>query len=198
MDLTFLAKSNVILITTVEKANTEVESRVYPVADLVSVQQDGVESLDFNSLIDLITTVIAPSAWDEVGGPGSIQAFRSKSALVISQTADVHEAVAGLIEVLRRLPSPYSPEARSGIRRLPYAVPRWNLRNERETDQLPVLNAERMIGARDLGSGLSNSESAPSLFPPSSMPARASTVYSDVPQPNVAFPSWRTPRSHRD
>jgi hypothetical protein len=146
----------------------------------------------------LITTVIAPASWDEAGGLGTIEAFRSKSALVISQTADVHEAVVGLIEVLRRLPSPFSAEAQSGIHRLPYAVHGWDLRNERETDQLPVLNAESTIGARDLGSGLFNSESAPSLFPPSSMPARTSAAYSDVAQPNVAFPSWRTPRNHRD
>jgi hypothetical protein len=30
---------------------------------------------DFDSLIDLITTTIAPTSWDEVGGPGSISSF---------------------------------------------------------------------------------------------------------------------------
>ncbi len=122
LDLTLLAKSRVILITTRDKASTELQTRVYPVADLVNatreVQQECVASQDFDSLIDLITVTIAPQTWDNVGGPGTISAFGLKSALVISQTADVHEAIAGLLEVLRSLPSASSADVQSGIRRL--------------------------------------------------------------------------------
>ena len=32
---------------------------------------------DFTSLIDLITTTVAPTTWDEVGGPGAIQPYRN-------------------------------------------------------------------------------------------------------------------------
>jgi hypothetical protein len=37
--------------------------------------QGGASQADFDSLIDLITSTIAPTSWDEVGGPGSIQPF---------------------------------------------------------------------------------------------------------------------------
>ena len=58
---------------------------------------------DFDSLIELITTTIAPTTWDEVGGPGSVEGFEGNLSLVVSQTQDVHRQVADLLEQLRRL-----------------------------------------------------------------------------------------------
>ncbi len=37
----------------------------------------GGQQADFASLIDLITTTIAPTTWDDVGGPGSVAEFRT-------------------------------------------------------------------------------------------------------------------------
>jgi general secretion pathway protein D len=58
---------------------------------------------DFDSLISLITSTVNPTSWDGVGGPGSIQPFETNLSLVISQTQQVHEEVADLLEQLRRL-----------------------------------------------------------------------------------------------
>jgi len=58
---------------------------------------------DYQSLIELITSTIAPTTWDEVGGPGSIQEFRGNLSLVVSQTQEVHEEIADLLTQLRRL-----------------------------------------------------------------------------------------------
>ena len=58
---------------------------------------------DFESLIELITTTIAPDSWDEVGGPGAIQKFEGNLSLVVSQTQDVHDQIADLLDQLRRL-----------------------------------------------------------------------------------------------
>lgn len=58
---------------------------------------------DFDSLIELITTTIAPTTWDEVGGPGAIQSYQNNLSLVISQTQEVHEEIADLLTQLRRL-----------------------------------------------------------------------------------------------
>ncbi len=63
----------------------------------------GGQQADFDSLIDLITTTIAPTTWDEVGGPGSIAEFRTNLSLVISQTQEIHEQIADLLSQLRRL-----------------------------------------------------------------------------------------------
>ncbi|MBW3599018.1 MAG: general secretion pathway protein GspD [Planctomycetes bacterium] len=58
---------------------------------------------DFDSLIELITTTIAPESWDEVGGPGAIHQHGGNLSLVISQTQEIHEQIADLLEQLRRL-----------------------------------------------------------------------------------------------
>lgn len=58
---------------------------------------------DFDSLIELITSTIAPETWEEVGGPGAIQGFETNLSLVVSQTQEIHEQIADLLEQLRRL-----------------------------------------------------------------------------------------------
>jgi len=58
---------------------------------------------DFDSLIDLITSTVKPTTWDEVGGPGSIAPFETNLSIVVSQTQDVHEEIVDLLEQLRRL-----------------------------------------------------------------------------------------------
>jgi general secretion pathway protein D len=58
---------------------------------------------DFDSLLELITTTIAPQSWQEVGGPGAISGYENNLSLVVSQTQEVHEQIADLLEQLRRL-----------------------------------------------------------------------------------------------
>jgi general secretion pathway protein D len=58
---------------------------------------------DFDSLIELITGTIAPQTWTDVGGQGAIKQFATNLSLVISQTQEVHEEIADLLEQLRRL-----------------------------------------------------------------------------------------------
>src|SRR6185295_1772005 len=59
---------------------------------------------DFDSLIDLITATVANETWAE-GGAGSaeIRPFPTNLSLVISQTQEVHEQIADLLQQLRRL-----------------------------------------------------------------------------------------------
>jgi len=58
---------------------------------------------DFDSLINLITSTVAPQSWDTVGGPGSIAPFETNLSIVVSQTQAVHEQIVDLLEQLRRL-----------------------------------------------------------------------------------------------
>ncbi len=58
---------------------------------------------DFDSLIQLITSTIEPESWDEVGGPGSVESFEANLSLVVSQTQEVHDQIANLLDQLRRL-----------------------------------------------------------------------------------------------
>ena len=63
----------------------------------------GASQADFDSLIDLITKTIEPDSWEDVGGEGAVAPFETNLSLVISQTQEVHEKIADLLDQLRRL-----------------------------------------------------------------------------------------------
>ena len=104
LSLTYLIKGGVLLITTPEEAENQLETKVYPVADLVlpAGASDETEA-DFDSLIDLMTSTIKPTTWDAVGGPGSIVPFANRMSIVLSQTQDVHEEIENLLAQLRKI-----------------------------------------------------------------------------------------------
>ena len=97
-------------------------SRIYNVADLVipvpNFNPSGKQTskqrtlgklpkdtalADFDTLIDLITSTVAPETWDKVGGTGKIEPFPTNLSLVVSHTSEVHEQIAGLLQQLRKL-----------------------------------------------------------------------------------------------
>lgn len=57
---------------------------------------------NMDDLIDVITSNVQPTTWDEVGGPGSITSDEARMALVLSQTQEVHDGVGQLLCLLRR------------------------------------------------------------------------------------------------
>lgn len=54
-------------------------------------------------LIKLLTSTISPQAWNNMGGPGTIEYFPLTMSLVINQSPDIQEQVADLLTALRRL-----------------------------------------------------------------------------------------------
>ena len=117
LELTWLIQHETLMITTPEVAEENLHTRVYDVRDLVDpdgtfaslaeadpLAGEGVYP-DFDSLIELTTTTIAPDTWDDVGGPGSIDSFYSSKAfaLVVSQTDPVHDQIEKLFADLRAL-----------------------------------------------------------------------------------------------
>lgn len=115
-DLTYVVRNEVLLITTRTEAENMLECRIYPVRDLVTRNSDlavcggdprrgmgfGDDSQeDYAGLIELITTAVAPTTWDVVGGPGPTMDFSNSHAMAICQTADVHEEIAALFAALR-------------------------------------------------------------------------------------------------
>jgi general secretion pathway protein D len=58
---------------------------------------------NFQPLIELIQGTVAPETWDLLGGQGAIRPFETNLSLVISQTQEVHDQIADLLEQLRRL-----------------------------------------------------------------------------------------------
>ena len=85
-----------------------------------------------------IETAVAPTTWDEVGGPGSITISRESRSLVISQTQEVHEEVIRLLTALckaRDVQDPAPPVTLMGT-----LIERWE-------DQLRKSAASRPLGA---------------------------------------------------
>jgi hypothetical protein len=115
LDLSWTIRNDVLLITTEQAAEEILDTRIYDVRDLVS---DGVmpdTESDYESLMEVLNTTIAPTSWDEVGGPATMQEFDSNGihALIVLQTNQGHEGIAALLADLRSLRSPLaSPTAR--------------------------------------------------------------------------------------
>ena len=59
---------------------------------------------DFDSSIELITSTIRPTTWDDVGGPGSIAPFEPTLDLVASATMETHDEIEEYLHRLRELP----------------------------------------------------------------------------------------------
>ncbi|HCS55015.1 MAG TPA: hypothetical protein DIW81_26095, partial [Planctomycetaceae bacterium] len=58
---------------------------------------------DFDALSELITSVVRPESWDQLGGNGVVRENASTLSLVIRQTQSVHDEIAELLKQLRRL-----------------------------------------------------------------------------------------------
>jgi type II secretory pathway component GspD/PulD (secretin) len=126
-NLTFVVQDEVLKITSKEKADEILTTKVYAVEDLL----DRGPRRNYNDgLIETITSTIQPDSWDDNGGPGSIS--RVASTLVIAQKWDVHKELRDLFAMLRaelpkRAPTenaqaPKSDEAATVVYKLHHAV----------------------------------------------------------------------------
>jgi len=103
LDLTWVIQDECLLVTTPDKASNELITKVYPVLDLVAVHNpDNPGGLNFQPLLQLFTDTIAPTTWDEVGGPGAIMYSSGSGSIIASQTREVHEQMALLLVALRQ------------------------------------------------------------------------------------------------
>ncbi|HWB13230.1 MAG TPA: hypothetical protein VG826_28650 [Pirellulales bacterium] len=111
LDLTYVAADGYLLITSKTEAENMLRVKVYPVRDLVTLDSefrppqppDQRNREDYQSLIELITTTIAPTAWDEVGGPGSMQGYAHSHSITFAQMDEVHDEALELLTALRRV-----------------------------------------------------------------------------------------------
>lgn len=103
LDCTWCVVGNRIEITTIEEAQGLQIVKVHDVTDLV-YNQAGPYEMDFDTLIEVITSTLAPDVWAEFGGEGSISAFpRGKRGLiVISNTFRIQKQIDALLDALRR------------------------------------------------------------------------------------------------
>ena len=110
LGLTCVIQDGVLLITTTEAAESMLATRIYPLTDIVATHRDekGKDVADVDALIDVIHSTVAPTTWDEAGGPGSVTHLTIGGApvLVVSQTQAVHEQIAALLDRLYEAKQP--------------------------------------------------------------------------------------------
>lgn len=99
-DLACIVRNDALVFTTKEGAKNWAPIRIYQIHDLLAdEQQAGLERL-----VDLICSTIEPESWRTAGGTaGEVRPFVGPGlvVLVITQTEDVHEKIAGLLTTLR-------------------------------------------------------------------------------------------------
>lgn len=110
LDLTWLPQEGSLLITTPEMADTRQTIQSYAVADLVGPavvfanRASRIVYSDYEYLVDMITSTVAPTSWDRVGGPGSITLVNTPSGmtLAVRQRYDIQGQIVKLLNELRQ------------------------------------------------------------------------------------------------
>jgi hypothetical protein len=97
LELTYLVRDDALVITTPEEAESCLTTVVYPVHDLV-LTKDG---LDSDPLVELVTSTVSASSWDEVGGPGSLQVVAG-GWMIVSHYDEVHTQLRSLLTLARQ------------------------------------------------------------------------------------------------
>ena len=104
LQLKYVIHNEVLLITSPTKAESDefMETKAYPVTDLV-VPDATARHVDMQPLMDLLENTVAAKSWDHNGGNGSMSdMIVGKALLVTSQTQEVHEQIADMLETLRK------------------------------------------------------------------------------------------------
>ena len=71
--------------------------------DLISVTDaQGNASEDYKSLVEVVSSTVAPASWSEQGGPGTIKFLANSGSLIVSQSAEVQRDITSLLETLRK------------------------------------------------------------------------------------------------
>ena len=96
--LTYVIRDEVLIITTPEEAESELETCVYDVRDLIGENK---KNKEIESLANVIVSCVAKETWAvSGGGEAEIKTLRP-GLLVISQTRAVHEEIGGLMALIR-------------------------------------------------------------------------------------------------
>jgi len=100
LELTWLIDDEVLVVTTLDDADSRLLTRLYPVGDLLQPPaNDPLSTPTADDLVEVLAATIHPDSWADVGGPGSIKVVRE--TLVVMQTYSTHERVARLLKELR-------------------------------------------------------------------------------------------------
>jgi|GEM_PF-4106986 hypothetical protein len=96
LGITHMVIDGNVKITTLERVESNLQTCVYPVGDLFPSS-----SASHDAVMALLTSVVEPDSWQDVGGAGTIDSLNS--SLIISQNYKVHQQLEHLLDVFREL-----------------------------------------------------------------------------------------------
>jgi hypothetical protein len=105
LDLTFVVRDEAIEITTPDEAQKSYMPKAYPVREIAALPEDP-EVLDHDSLIEAVTTAVAPNTWEDVGGAGAIGALGEM--LIVTQSEAAQRKIAALLAAMGELKKKYA------------------------------------------------------------------------------------------
>ncbi len=102
LELTYVIQDEVLLITTPEAAGERLATRVYPLKKSLAV--DALSKRDAQRFVEIVKACVQPGRWAGSGGTGTIAIFPGgkEPLLAVTQTHEVHEEIAALLEMFRR------------------------------------------------------------------------------------------------
>ena len=105
LDLTYIIRDEVLLITSEDVAQENRLTRIYDVADLVAYRDEKGIYTDYEPLIDVLTAAAEPESWMCMGGNGIVTGydFGTARVVVVSQTEEVHSKIVGVLTAIRQV-----------------------------------------------------------------------------------------------
>jgi hypothetical protein len=98
-NLTYIFSDDILRATSIEQANSTLNTVVYDVRDLLSAENVG--QPDTTGLVKLLRDCVDPPSWSEQGGPATCEPG-PLGTLIVAQTQDCHEGIENLLAALRR------------------------------------------------------------------------------------------------
>ena len=103
-DLGYVFEDEVLKITSRERSEGSASTISYAVSDLLPGRRPGqkIDESTFQSLIELVTSTIAPDSWSTVGGSANIAAFPKTQSVIVRANQQTHSQLQNLLTMLRR------------------------------------------------------------------------------------------------
>ena len=108
-ELTCVIQNQMLIVTTRDKAKSILDTRLYPIDDLVQRSDRGDSgpenstTSDASEFVSMIRSTIDPPTWSEVGGEGVVVAYDNGTILIVSQSQATQEKTANILAQLREV-----------------------------------------------------------------------------------------------
>jgi type II secretory pathway component GspD/PulD (secretin) len=100
--LAYKIEDEVLKITSKNRAQGTLSTVTYPVDHLMVTSSPDHAAVSFETLINLVTSLVEPDSWAEYGGQAVIKKYEKTLSLVIRQTNQGHEKIGKLLDSLRK------------------------------------------------------------------------------------------------